>query len=51
MPDRNEPDKGEVNFKELIRMILDIGYDGYFGAEYKPLTTTNDGLRWMKSIL
>ena len=51
VPDRNEPDKGEVNFRELLRMIVDIGYDGYFGAEYKPLKTTNDGLRWMKSIL
>ena len=27
-----------------------FGYQGYVGAEYNPLTNTDDGLSWMKEI-
>ncbi len=50
VPGRNEPNKGEINYNELLEMIIDIGYQGYFGAEYKPLNKTEDGLHWLNTI-
>ena len=47
-PDRNEPDIGEVNHLYLLDVLDRLGYDGYVGLEYKPKTTTVDGLGWAK---
>lgn len=47
VPDRGEPDAGEVNYPALIRAIDDLGWDGFIGAEYKPRTDTEAGLGWM----
>lgn len=51
-PDRNEPDsKGEVNLKFVLdKLDSSFGYSGYIGCEYKPLTTTIEGLKWTKSF-
>jgi 2-dehydrotetronate isomerase len=38
VPDRSEPDHGEVDYSWLLRAIADAGYDGAFGAEYRPAT-------------
>src|SRR3569832_837785 len=38
VPDRSEPDHGEVDYGWLLRAIADAGYDGAFGAEYRPAT-------------
>lgn len=48
VPDRMEPDSSEVNFPWLLNSMLNAGYNGVFGAEYKPRTNTNDGLSWLK---
>lgn len=48
VPDRSEPVTGEVNYPWLLREIEDMGWDRPFGAEYKPKTTTQAGLDWMK---
>ncbi len=48
-PGRNEPGTGEINYKFLFKFIDDIGYDGWIGCEYKPLTTTEAGLGWLKA--
>jgi hydroxypyruvate isomerase len=45
-PGRNEPGTGEINYDFLFRRIDGIGYDGWIGCEYKPKTTTVDGLAW-----
>ena len=45
-PGRHEPGTGEINYPFLFKFIDRIGYTGWIGAEYKPLTTTADGLRW-----
>ncbi|MBZ9983407.1 TIM barrel protein [Mesorhizobium sp. BR-1-1-8] len=45
VPDRSEPDHGEVDYGWLLRAIADAGYDGAFGAEYRP---TTDSFAWMK---
>ncbi|MTI18165.1 isomerase [Rhodobacteraceae bacterium RKSG542] len=36
-PDRNEPDLGEVALAWLLKCIDADGYNGFMGAEYKPL--------------
>lgn len=36
VPDRAEPDHGEVDFGWLLPAFVDAGYGGLFGAEYKP---------------
>ncbi len=50
-PGRNEPGSGEINFPFLFRHIDRIGYQGWIGCEYKPATTTEAGLGWIKPYL
>ncbi|MGV7207732.1 hydroxypyruvate isomerase [Oxalobacteraceae bacterium A2-2] len=45
-PGRNEPGTGEINYRFLFAQLDAFGYDGYVGCEYKPRTTTRDGLGW-----
>jgi hydroxypyruvate isomerase len=45
-PGRNEPGTGEINYPFLFRHLDTIGYRGWVGCEYKPRTTTVDGLGW-----
>ena len=47
IPDRREPDEGEVNFPHLFETIDRLGYDGWIGCEYRPAGRTVDGLGWM----
>ncbi|MBL4813276.1 MAG: TIM barrel protein [Rhodobacteraceae bacterium] len=50
VPDRAEPDTGEVNYPWLLSELRAAGYHGYIGAEYKPRSgNTADGLGWMDS--
>ncbi len=46
-PGRNEPGTGEINYDFLFRRIDEIGYSGWIGCEYKPRTTTLEGLGWL----
>ncbi|WP_245667713.1 hydroxypyruvate isomerase family protein [Neptunicoccus sediminis] len=50
VPDRAEPDHGEIDYRWLLQRIADCGYDGLVGAEYQPETTTKAGLGWMKHL-
>lgn len=47
-PGRHEPGTGEINFDFLFAHLDRIGYTGWVGCEYKPATTTEAGLGWMK---
>ncbi len=49
-PSRAEPDEGEISYERLIPAIDVMGYDGFIGAEYKPRTTTDEGLGWMTAF-
>ena len=49
-PGRNEPGTGEINYAFLFRHLDAIGYTGWIGCEYKPHTTTSDGLGWIKAL-
>jgi hydroxypyruvate isomerase len=46
VPDRHEPDIGEVNYPYLFDVIDGLGYTGWIGCEYRPKGTTLDGLGW-----
>ncbi|MCX7567893.1 TIM barrel protein [Sulfitobacter sp. F26169L] len=50
VPDRTEPDQGEVDYPWLMKHLQDLGYNGHIGAEYRPRTTTQDGLGWMRAL-
>jgi 2-dehydrotetronate isomerase len=53
VPERHEPDVGEINHPYLFALIDRLGYDGFIGCEYRPrLSTpggTTAGLGWMKA--
>jgi hydroxypyruvate isomerase len=46
VPDRHEPDHGEVNFAYALSVLDEIGYDGWVGCEYRPAAATSTGLGW-----
>ncbi len=46
-PGRHEPGTGEIHYPFLFDLLDRLGYDGWIGCEYKPLTTTEAGLGWM----
>ena len=54
VPERNEPDRGELNYAYLFALIdalsADCGWDGWLGCEYRPRTTAHEGLGWMKAL-
>jgi len=47
-PDRNEPDRGEVNLSQVLKTFADIGYDGWISGEYRPSGHTHASLQWMQ---
>ncbi len=49
-PGRNEPGTGEINYAFLFRHLDRIGYSGWVGCEYKPASTTEAGLGWLKAL-
>ncbi len=48
-PGRNEPGTGEINYPFLFDWIDGLGYAGWIGCEYKPATTTDAGLGWLRA--
>lgn len=50
VPTRHEPLSGELNDRRIFEEIDAIGYDGYIGCEYRPATTTEEGLGWLKAL-
>jgi hydroxypyruvate isomerase len=54
VPGRNEPDAGELNYPYLFSVLEALGYDGWIGAEYKPVRgaqpgATAEGLGWFRA--
>ena len=49
VPNRHEPDTGELDNGYLMRVLDDIGYAGWVGCEYRPRGRTEDGLGWLKA--
>jgi len=55
VPERHEPDVGEVNYAYLFKLIDEVsaacGWPGWIGCEYRPARGavaggTSDGLGW-----
>ncbi|VEA64074.1 Hydroxypyruvate isomerase [Serratia plymuthica] len=51
VPDRHEPDDGELNYPWLFALLDNMGYQGWIGCEYKPRGETGVGLGWIKPYL
>jgi hydroxypyruvate isomerase len=48
VPDRHEPDSGELAIDHVLAVIDDLGFDGWVGCEYGPAAGTSEGLGWLK---
>lgn len=46
-PGRHEPGSGEINYPFLFALLDRLGYAGWVGCEYQPMTTTEAGLAWL----
>jgi hydroxypyruvate isomerase len=46
VPERHEPDTGEVNYAYLFDILDQLGYEGSIGCEYIPTAGTSRGLGW-----
>ena len=51
VPQRHEPDVGELNYPYLFELLDELGYDGWIGCEYRPKGRTSDGLGWLRPYL
>jgi hydroxypyruvate isomerase len=51
VPERNEPDLGEINYPYLFRLMDELGYGGWVGCEYRPKAGTSAGLGWLRPWL
>ncbi|BCQ55504.1 2-oxo-tetronate isomerase [Burkholderia gladioli] len=51
VPERHEPDLGELNYPYLFELIDTLGYDGWIGCEYRPKAGTSEGLGWLRPYL
>jgi len=47
VPDRHEPDLGELHHPYLFKLIDELGWVGHIGCEYRPRGKTSDGLGWL----
>lgn len=46
-PQRSEPDQSEIDYSAFFQQLDADGYDGWISGEYRPKTTTVDGLGWL----
>jgi hydroxypyruvate isomerase len=51
VPDRHEPDEGEVSYPHLFRLLDRLGYAGFVGCEYRPRGQTEEGLGWLRGTI
>ncbi len=56
VPQRHEPDLGEINYPFLFALLDELGYSGWIGCEYRPargtqVGGTSAGLGWLKPWL
>ena len=56
VPQRHEPDLGEIHHPYLFELLDRLGYEGWIGCEYRPARGavpggTSDGLGWLRPYL
>lgn len=49
VPDRHEPDQGELYYPYVLARLDEVGYDGWVGCEYNPAGETVAGLGWLRA--
>lgn len=49
VPERHEPDGGELNYPYVLAALDAAGYEGWVGCEYRPAGETGEGLQWLAS--
>jgi len=49
VPERNEPDRGEIDYRPLFEQIDAMGYGGWVSCEYHPRGATLEGLGWARA--
>jgi 2-dehydrotetronate isomerase len=49
VPERNEPDRGELNYDYVLSLIDELGFPGWIGCEYRPRAGTSEGLSWLRN--
>lgn len=47
VPDRHEPDEGEIAYPHLFKVLEQAGYHDWIGCEYNPRGNTRQGLTWL----
>jgi hydroxypyruvate isomerase len=48
VPERHEPDSGEVRYEYIFDAMDQLGYEGWVGCEYLPRAVTSAGLGWFR---
>lgn len=46
-PGRGQPGTGQINFQRIFNAIRQSGYNGWVGAEYLPIGSTQQSLNWL----
>lgn len=50
VPNRAEPDEGEVRYEAVFEALSALGYKGWVGCEYRPRGDPQEGLRWVSAM-
>lgn len=49
--DRGEPDRQDLDYRDVFKAIDDTGFDGWIGCEYRPRGDTVAGLGWRHEVI
>lgn len=50
VPDRREPDHGDLDYEQIYSALDELGYDKPIGAEYRPDGDVASGLGWLLKV-
>ena len=51
VPSRGEPHSpGEIDYNHIFDLLKKLGYNGFIGLEYKPISDTISGLQWINEM-
>jgi len=50
VPDRAEPDHGDLDYRPVFALLDELGWDRPLGAEYRPSADVESGLGWMQTL-
>ncbi|MEO8735662.1 MAG: 2-oxo-tetronate isomerase [Edaphobacter sp.] len=48
VPNRHEPDEGDLDYPNVFHALEELGYTGWVGCEYRPRAGTSEGLGWLR---